>query len=128
MLTTMTFKNNISTGDPMAGVEVKLGSTSRGIIATGITDRNGMVEFKNIPEGRGYYMDYGIKEQGIKSSALPIRIEGIESKAFVASGNRLESPQHSAITKKAGDVEITVTVIGNMVRGIINVSRSNIKQ
>ena len=132
LLTSMTFKNNVSTGDPMAGVEVKLGSTSRGIIATSVSDRNGMVEFKNVPEGSGYYMDYGIKENGIKSSAQPVRIEGIEFK-FAATGtintatNRAAQSEPKVMTKKVGDIEITVTVTGNMVRGSINVSRSNIK-
>ena len=132
MLTSMTFKNNVSTGDPMAGVEVKLGSASRGIIATSVSDKNGMVEFKNVPEGRGYYMDYGIKEKGIKGSEQPIRIEGIECK-YAATGtintatNRAAQSEPKVMTNTVGDIEITVTVTGNTIRGSINLSRSNIK-
>lgn len=130
MLTSMTFKNNVSTGDPMAGVEVKLGSTSRGIIATSVSDRNGMVEFKNVPEGSGYYLEYrfGIREKGIKGSEQPIRIEGMECK-FAATGsiNTATNRQPTVITKQVGDIEITVTVSGNTIRGSISTSRSNIK-
>ena len=133
MLTAMTFKNNVSLGDPMAGVEVKLGSASRGIIATSVSDRNGMVEFKNVPEGAGYYLEYrfGIKEKGIKGSEQPIRIEGLECK-YAATGtintatNRAQS-EPKVMTKTVGDIEITVTVTGNTIRGPISTSRSNIK-
>ena len=132
MLTSMTFKNNVSPGDPIAGVEVKLGSTSKGIIATSVSDRNGMVEFKNVPEGRGYYMDYGIKEKGIKGSEQPIRIEGLECK-YAATGtintatNRAAQSEPKVMTKTVGDIEVTVTVTGNTIRGSIITSRSNIK-
>ena len=133
MFTSMTFKNNVSTGDPLAGVEVKLWSTSKGMIATSVSDRNGMVEFKNVPEGTGYYLEYrfGIREKGIKGSEQPIRVEGIECK-HAATGtintvtNRSQS-EPKVMTKTVGDIEITVTVTGNTIRGPINVSRSNIK-
>ena len=130
MLTSMTFKNNVSTGDPMAGVEVKLGNTSRGIIATSVSDKNGMVEFKNVPEGSGYYLEYrfGIREKGIKGSEQPIRVEGMECKyAATGSVNTVTNRQPTVITKQVGDIEITVTVSGNTIRGPITVSRSNIK-
>ena len=134
LLTSMTFKNNVSTGDPMAGVEVKLGSTSRGIIATSVSDRNGMVEFKNVPEGSGYYLEYrfGIREKGIKGSEQPIRVEGMECK-YAATGtvntvtNRAAQSEPTVMTKTVGDIEVTVTVTGNTIRGPITVSRSNIK-
>ncbi len=133
MLTSMTFKNNVSSGDPIAGVEVKLGSTSRGIIATGVSDKNGMVEFKNVPVGTGYAVEFGIsiREKGIKGSEQPIRVEGIESKyphgTINTATNRETQSEPKVITKKVGDIEITVTVTGNTIRGTINVSRSNIK-
>ena len=133
MLTSMTFKNNISTGDPMAGVEVKLGSTSRGIIATSVSDKNGMVEFKNVPEGSGYYLEYrfGIREKGIKGSEQPIRVEGIESKYPTGTvntvTNRAAQSEPKVMTKTVGDIEVTVTVTGNTIRGSIITSRSNIK-
>jgi hypothetical protein len=133
LLSSMTFKNNVSPGDPLAGVEVKLWSTSKGIIATSVSDRNGMVEFKNIPEGTGYYLEYrfGIKERGIKGSEQPIRVEGIECKyptgTVNTATNRAQS-EPKVMTKKVGDIEITVTVTGNTIRGPISTSRSNIKQ
>ena len=129
MLTSMTFKNNVSPGDPIPNVDVKLGTKpTGGIIATGVTDKNGIVEFKNLAAGTGYYLEFGIKEKGIKGSEKPILIEGIQL-AFAATGsiNTTSNRQPTVITKQVGDIEITVTVTGNMVRGIINVSRSNIK-
>ncbi len=135
MLTSMTFKNNVSPGDPIPGADIKLGRKPPGggqIIATGVTDLNGTVEFKNLPEDAGYYLEFGIKENGIKSSTQPIRIEGIECK-YAATGtintatNRAQS-EPKVMTKTVGDIEISVTVTGNTIRGSINVSRSNIKR
>ena len=127
MLTSMTFKNNVSTGEPMAGVEVKLSNTSRGIIATGITDRNGMVEFKNLPPltvGQSYEVDFGIREKGIKANELSkVKV----NEADLAS-RRTANSTPKVITQKVGDIEMTVTVTGNSIRGIISTTRSNIKQ
>ena len=136
MLTSMTFKNNVSPGDPVPGMDVKLGrKPPGGTIASGVTDRNGVVEFKNLAAGKGYYLeisDKGFKEKGLKFSDHPIEIEGIECK-FAATGtvnpvtNRAQS-EPKVIVKTVGDVDITVTVTGNTIRAIINSSRSNIKQ
>ena len=131
MLTSMTFKNNVFPCDPIAGVEVKLWNTSRGIIATSVSDKNGTVEFKNLPEGSGYYLEFGIKEKGIKGSEQPIRIEGIECKYATGTVNTVTNRSQSepkVMTKTVGDVEVTVTVTGNTIRGTIVVSRSNIKR
>lgn len=130
LLCSMTFKNNVSPSDPLAGVEVKLWSTTKGMIATSVSDRNGIVEFKNVPEGTGYYLEYrfGIREKGIKGSEQPIRIEGIECKYATGTINTVTNRSQSepkVMTKTVGDVEITVT--GNMIQGIISTSRSNIK-
>ena len=127
MLTSMTFKNNVSPGDPMAGVEVKLWNTSKGIIATGVTDKNGMVEFKNLSPlavGQSYEVEFGIREKGIKASELSkVKV----NEADLAS-RRTANSTPKVITQKVGDIEMTVTVTGNSIRGSINVSRSNIKQ
>ena len=139
MFTSMTFKNNVSPGDPIPGADVKLGckggyrcehKVKHGpptIIAEGVTDDHGEFRFTDLPLGQ-YYVKFGIKEKGIKGSEKPILIEGIQL-AFAATGsiNTTSNRQPTVITKQVGDIEITVTVTGNMVRGIISTSRANIK-
>jgi hypothetical protein len=135
MLSSMTFKNNVTPGDGIPGMDVKVGHKPPGggqIIATGVTDKNGTFEFKNLPplsEGQNYYVEFGIKEQGIKASSPFIKIDGQEEpkRKKNADINQQTQPVPQIITQKLGDVEVTVTIIGNTIRGSINVSRSNIK-
>ena len=124
MLTSMTFKNNVSPGDPIPGMDIKVGRKPPGggqIIATGVTDMNGSVEFKNLPEGAGYYLEYGIKENGIKSSTKTHTVV----LGMACTSDRMARP--IVITEKWDDVEATITVTGNTIRTIINTSRGNIK-
>ena len=126
MFTSMTFKNNVLTGDPMAGVEVKLWNTSKGIIATSVSDRNGRVEFNNLSPlavGQSYEVEFGIREKGIKASELSkVKINEADLARM-----RTASSTPKVITQKVGDIEMTVTVTGNSIRGTISTSRSNIK-
>ena len=124
MLTSMTITNNIIPGDPIPNVDVKLGrKPPGGIIATGVTDNNGSVEFKNLDAGTGYYLEYGIKEKGIKSS---VKTHTVVIGMACTSGDRVAAP--TTITEKWDDIEATITVTGNTIRGTINKSRSNIKR
>ena len=124
MLTSMTITNNIIPGDPIPNVDVKLGRKPRGAtIATGITDNNGSVEFKNLDAGTGYYLEYGIKEQGIKSS---VKTHTVVIGMACTSGDRMATP--TTITEKWDDIEATITVTGNTIRATIVLSRSNIKR
>lgn len=125
MLCSMTFKNNVSPGDPVPGMDIKLGRKPPGgghIIATGVTDKNGTVEFKNLPEGAGYYLEFGTKEQEIKSSTKSHTVV----LGMACTSDRMARP--IVITEKWDDVEATITVTGNTIRATIVVSRSNIKR
>ena len=124
LLTAMMAKNNVSPGDPIPGADVKVGRKPPGggqIIATAVTDNNGTFEFKNLPEGTGYYLEYGIKEQGIKSAVKTHTVVI----GFACTSDRMAKP--TVVTDKWEDIEVTITGEGNTIRGIINVSRSNIK-
>ncbi len=123
MLTSMTIENNITPSDPIPGVDVKLGRKPRGAtIATGVTDNNGIVEFKNLEAGTDYYLEYGIRENGIKSS---IKMHTVVIGIACTSGDRMATP--AVITEKWDDIEATITVTGNTIRTCINTSRGNIK-
>ena len=133
LLTAMTFRNNVLLGDPVSGVEVKLGKNPPcSTIATGVTDKNGTVEFKNLAPltaGQSYEVEYGIKEQGIKAPE-PQKVKITEQDL---ARQRTANSAPKVITQKVGDNEITVTCQDNWIRvkvvnGTINVSRSNIKQ
>ena len=150
LLTAMTFKSNVSPGDPIGGKDIKLGrKPPGGIIASGVTDNNGTVEFKNLSAGTGYYVEYGIKEQGIKASdPVPNTISKvkvneadlarqraaattppvqIQLTQFAATGtintatNRQAVPQ--VITQKSGDNQITVTCQDSWIR--VKVTKAN---
>ena len=124
LLCSMTIENNIIPSDPIPGVDVKLGRKPRGgIIATGVTDNNGSVDFKNLDAGTGYYLEYLIREKGIKSS---VKTHTVVIGMACTSGDRMATP--SVITEKWDDIEATITVTGNTIRGSINKSRSNIKR
>jgi hypothetical protein len=113
LLTAMTFNNNVSPTDPIPGVEVKLGrklSSGGQIIATGLTDNNGTVEFKNLAEGKGYYVDFGIKEKGIKSA---IKTHTVVI-GFACTSGKMANP--STMTEKWENSETAVTVLGNTIR------------
>ncbi len=110
--------------DPIPGVEVKLGRKPPGagrIIATGTTDARGQLEFKNLPEGTGYYLEFGIREKGIKSKRKSHTM--IIGLACTAGSDRSALP--SADTEKWDDYIITVTVTGNNMAVNLNTSRSN---
>ena len=139
MLTSMTFKNNVSPTDPIPGVDVKLGCKGacthtpkhkpNTIIANTVTDENGQFRIADLPYGV-YWIKIGYKETGIKGFEKPIIMEGIQL-AFAASGsiNTTSNRKPTVIVKQEGDVEITLTVTENSIRGtVLNTSRSNIKQ
>jgi Prealbumin-like fold domain len=124
MLCSMAFKNDFAPGDPVPGADIKLGRKPPGggqIIATGVTDKNGTVEFKNLPEGAGYYLEFGIREKGIKNSTKGHTVV----LGMACTSDRMARP--IVITEKWDDVEATITVTGNTIRTIINTSRDNIK-
>ncbi len=135
MLTAMTFKRNVSPGDPIPGADVKVGRKPPGggqIIATGVTDNNGIVEFKDVAPltvGERYYVEFGIKEHGIKAAAT------IYTTADFSNFNATESAKAMVITEKKGDYTVTMELRKVKVneadlakqRGSIVVSRSNIK-
>jgi 5-hydroxyisourate hydrolase-like protein (transthyretin family) len=135
LLTAMTFKNNVLQGDPIAGCDVKVGHIPPNggqIIATGVTNNNGTVEFKDLAPlaaGERYYVEFGIKERGIKAATIAYKSADFSN--FTTS----ESDKPMLITEKHGDYETTVEVQKVKVneadlarqRGPISTSRSNIK-
>jgi 5-hydroxyisourate hydrolase-like protein (transthyretin family) len=135
LLTAMTFKSTISSGDPLAGCKVKVGHIPPNggqIIATGVTDNNGTVEFKDLAPlaaGERYYVEFGIKEKGIKAATM------VYKSADFSNVTTNESAKPTVITEKHGDYETMIEVSKVKVneadlarqRGPINVSRSNIK-
>jgi hypothetical protein len=135
MLTAMTFNSYVLPGEPIGGADIKLGRNPPGggqIIATGVTANNGTVEFKNVAPlatGERYYVEYGIKEQGIKAATI------IYTTADFSNFNANENAKPMVITEKHGDTEVIIELSKVKVneadlarqRGSINVSRSNIK-
>ena len=142
MLCSMTFKNNVSPGDPVPGMDIKVGRKPPGggqIFASGVTDANGNFEFKNIPDGTSYYVEIGkikvneadLAKQRIASASddkLKQTIasddklkKAITSEPFTIDGimgttgagaNR--APQ--IITKIVGKVKATITYQGTSIR------------
>lgn len=111
--------------DPIPGVDVKLGRKPPGaIIASGVTDAKGQFEFKNLAEGTGYYLEYAIKEQGVKSAVKTRTVV----MAFACTSGPDKSATPKVMTEKWDGYESTITVSGNTIRGSINISRSNIKR
>ncbi|MEO6191219.1 MAG: hypothetical protein ABIO44_13590 [Saprospiraceae bacterium] len=119
--------------DPIPGVDVKLGKRPppRGeIIAYGKTNQMGTYEFKNLKAGT-YFVEFGIRENGIKSASLPIRIEGLQlagratqpaiGSAVNPTATRQVKKDPIVITKKVnsaeyGEVELAVTYQDNWIR------------
>ena len=117
LLTAMTFKNDRTPGDGIPGADIKVGRKPPGggqIIATGVTDKNGKVEFKNLAAGTGYYLEFGIKEHGIKS---PMKTHTVVL-AFACTSDRTAKP--STMTEKWNGSEATITVSGNTMYVKIN--------
>ncbi len=116
-------------GDPIGGADIKLGRKPPGSkIATGVTDKNGVVEFKNLPEGTGYYLEFGIREKGTRSGLVTFEIEGIDIAAtgtINTATNRVPAPKE--IKRVHGDYEVIITITENVEKGTIITSRSNIK-
>lgn len=113
-------------GDPIPNVDVKLGTKPPGsgkIIATATTDAKGNFEFKNLADGTGYYLEFGIREKGIKSKNRDHTV--VIGFACTSGPNKISTGQVK--TEKWDDYEVTITVVGNSIKGIV-VSRSNIKQ
>jgi hypothetical protein len=144
LLTSMTFSNEVIPGDPIPGADVKVGRKPPGggqIIVTGVTDNNGTVEFKDVAPlaaGERYYVEFGIKEKGIKATTIVLT-----TKDF-SNANAAESTKAMVITEKQGDYEIQIELSkvkvneadlarqrsssnASTTKGPINVSRSNIK-
>jgi 5-hydroxyisourate hydrolase-like protein (transthyretin family) len=135
LLTSMTFSSNVLSGEPIAGCDVKVGHIPPNggqIIATGVTNNNGTVEFKDLSPlsaGERYYVEFGIKERGIKTATIAYKSADFSN--FTTS----ESAKPMVITEKHGDYETLIEVSKVKVneadlakqRGPINVSRSNIK-
>ncbi len=120
-------------GDPheVTGKDIKLGRKPPGVIlAKGKTDAQGVFEFKNMEAGTGYYLEYDLKENGIKSAASTFKIDGIDL-TFVNTNTKNKSTP-KVFTKVHGDYEITITIteVATTERGRgtpISTSRSNIK-
>jgi hypothetical protein len=137
--------------DPIPGVDVKLGRKPPGggqIIASGKTNEKGEFDFKNLAPGI-YYVEFAIKEKGIKNATQAVISEDImlstsstavnptATRDAVIAGNpqtqqkSKEDPNlvktKKIMTDQYGEVELVVTYQGDMIRGSINVSRSNIK-
>lgn len=128
LITPILCQTSKAMGDPIPGVDIKLGrKPPGGILATGKTDAQGVFEFKNMEAGTGYYLEYGIKEQGIKSAASTFKIDGIDL-TFVNTNTKNKSTP-KVFTKVHGDYEITITIteVATTERGSISKSRSNIK-
>ena len=116
-------------GDPIGGADIKLGKKPPGsIIASGVSDKNGAVEFKNLADGTGYYLEFGIREKGIKSGLISFEIEGIDiahtGTAVNPTATRVSKPKD--IKRVHGDYEVTITITENVDKGPIITSRSNI--
>jgi 5-hydroxyisourate hydrolase-like protein (transthyretin family) len=135
LLTAMTFKSNVLQGDPMADCDVKVGHIPPNggqIIATGVTNNDGTVEFKDLAPlaaGERYYVEFGIKEKGIKAAAIAYK------SADFSNFDANENAQPIVVTEKKGDYETRIEVRKVKVneadlakqRGPISTSRSNIK-
>lgn len=88
MLSSMTFKNNVSLGGPIPGADVKVGRKPPGggqIFASGVTDAYGNFEFKNIPEGTSYYVVVGKEKNNTIASDDKL-------KQTIASDDKLKQP------------------------------------
>ncbi len=144
MLTAMTFSSSIAPGDPIGGADIKGGRRAPGggqIFATAVTDNKGIAELKGLPAlatGERYYVEYGIREQGIKAPFT------VYKTADFSNINAVEGGKPIVITEKQGDYVVTMEVSKIKVseadlakqrsssgdastKGPISTSRSNIK-
>ena len=118
---------------PVQGATVKLGKKPAGnIIATTVTGADGVFEFKNVPSGTGYFItvDYGIKEQGIKSAEQTAIENIVVNSADVTTRMTVHGAEKLLLSSKGPPkaATVTITVQGGTIRGPINTSRSNIKK
>jgi hypothetical protein len=104
MLTSMTFNSNVSPGDPIGGKDIKVGHKPPGggeIFATGVTDANGNIEFKNIPEGTSYYVEVG----KVKVNEADLA----KQRAAIPSDDKLKKPVAIASDDKLKNVVATTS-------------------
>jgi hypothetical protein len=142
VLSSMTFKNNVSPGDPIGGKDIKVGHKPPGggqIFASGVTDANGNIEFKNIPESTSYYVEIGkvkVNEADLAKQRTATASDD-KLKQPIASDDKLKTAITSEpftiygivgttgaganrapqiITKIVGKVKVTITYQGTSIR------------
>jgi hypothetical protein len=119
-------------GDGIPGLDIKVGRKPPGggtIIASGVTDANGIYELKDVEtDGFTYYVRFGIREKGIKAPNT------IYQTADYSLVNNNKSAGPIIIKEKHGDYEIVIEISNNggvinadKNKGPISTSRSNIK-
>lgn len=131
LFTSLTIANPIP-GEPIPGCDVKVGRRPPPpgqIIATGVTNKDGVFLFKDLTPGNyTYYVEFGIREKGIKGDEKKYVIDGIVlPKATPTSKAKSKIITKTIVSQEHGLVDLTITYDGNSIRGSINISRSNIK-
>jgi hypothetical protein len=117
------FRSNLFGRHPLSGIRVKLcqqSSVDHAIVATGLTDRNGNIEFNHVPTDVDYYVEFEGVKKGLNKQSLSLMIEGIKLKNTPnkPANQQTKSPSRF-VFKKWARAEATVTYHDDWIKASI---------
>jgi hypothetical protein len=147
IVSSMMLFRDVTPGEPIPGVDIKLGRKPPGgkALATAVTDTSGYFEFNNLAAGNGYYLEFGLAALGIDTGGTAAVIEGIAIQ--VSSSTAPEAKQKAEYAKlkdtriahkdkmqsankysdKGRTTTASITKIFGNVEAIITVDRNSIR-
>jgi hypothetical protein len=111
LLIAFVFRKSLLGKHPLSGVSVKLcqQSADSTVVATGLTDQNGNVEFKDLPTDSPYFVQFEGMEKGLNRQKSSLIIEGILLKrGQTKAGNPQTKSITHIVTKRSVSTEATV--------------------